>query len=225
MRAYALSTMARGISKQLVCLKYRESNPPGWVCDSSARGKLSCVETCSDVSLEGNDKVCNHTVADKLEKCHTIVQAKSYVFSEEHLLDEETFQLSQVCVMISDAVLNAYDCREGESKQCHFMGVSCLHDSGLKTADLISVVSICNSIEWLSASCPTAPTAMAFPAAPAPDITEKWFGPNGLSIYAPKNITLQIKIGLEIYKRLISNLSDNAMNMGAGGPAATCPGS
>ena len=97
------------------------------------------------------------------------------------------------------------------------MGVVCLYDSGLKTAGSINVVLICNAREWLSASCPTALTAMAFPAAPAPDIKEKWFGSNGLSIYAPKNITLQIKIGLEVHKRLVSNLSDNEVNMGAGG--------
>ena len=40
----------------------------------------------------------------------------------------------------------------------------------------------------------------------------------------PKNITLQIKIGLEVYKRLVSNLSDNEMNMGTGGLRPPVPG-
>ena len=63
---------------ETACVKRQESNPPGWVCDSSVRGKLSRVETCSDVSLGVIDEVCIHTVVDKLEKCHTIVQVKSH---------------------------------------------------------------------------------------------------------------------------------------------------
>ena len=61
---------------------------------------------------------------------------------------------------------------------------------------------------------------MAIPAAPTLDIAE-WFGPNGLSIYVPKNVGQQISIGMEVYKRLMADRE----RVGTGGPWPTVSGS
>ena len=126
----------------------------------------------------------------------------------------------------------AYECHEFNNKWSHIVnavrlhvsGIFRLHVSGIKTAGWINVVLIRNASEWLRVSCPTALTAMAFPAAPAPNIKEKWFGANGLSIYVPKNVTLQIMIGMEVYKSLVNNLSSDERDMGSGACGHLFPG-
>ena len=118
-----------------------------------------------------------------------------------------------------------YECHEFNNEWCHVVGVICLHASGIKTAGWSDVVLVCNASEWLWVSCPTALTAMAIPTAPAPNITEKWFGSNGLSIYVPENVGLQLSIGLEVYKRLINDMPNDEREMGTGGLRPPASGS
>ena len=105
-------------------MKRQESNPPGWVCDSSVRGNLSRVETCSDVSLGVIDEALFCTAIDNSEKCHTIVQVKSRVFTEEHQLDEVMSQSPRSCVLMTGDVPIAHECLLMVTFQLHMNVVS-----------------------------------------------------------------------------------------------------
>ena len=142
---------------ETACLRHRESNPPGWVCDSSVRGKSSHVETrfvatgadhevrvCADVDMSGN--------------CRDIVRSESRMFNEEHQVNEVTLQLSHFSALEMNDIVHGC---------CLVMSVAWSCDSGLKTVSSTNVVLNCNISQQSCALCPIALTAMAFSAAPA----------------------------------------------------------
>ena len=122
-----------------------------------------------------------------------------HVPTKKRHFDEVMIQSPRSSVSMIVDFRIACGCHEFINECYHVVGVVLLHVSESKTAGWSNFVLVCTASQWAWALCPTARTAMAIPAAPAPDIAEKWFGPNGLSIYVPKNVGQQIGIGIEVY--------------------------